>query len=521
MRLFRLLVQLICFIFLPGLVGLAFLEIKTLFIDLFNANFIGIFTDCSLFLILALGTMIIGRFFCGWMCMFGSYNDWVHLFGQKVFKINYKINQKIDSYLKYIKFVVLIFITCFLWTGIMTLPGGMSPWDALMQLGNISYVWSNYLGGLIILIGITIGALFIDRFFCRYLCPLGAIWTILSKLRIVKIDKKRDICGPCRACSLKCAMGIDLNAVDEVNSGECINCFNCVTICPKDNAKCAINHKRVNEYLAATLAVAGTSGLYVVSDKILQNYNTSVSEAAANSIYADGTYTGIGNGYRPNTKVNVTISNGKISVISLVSTNDTDSFFNKAWSTIKNAILKAQATDVNTVSGATRSSNGIIAAVNDALSQAEEAKKASTSSTTATIESDDGTTSSQTESSTTNNITSSSSNGSTISSDSITSTDSSSTTTSNKIYNDGTYTGTGVGYKPYTKVSVTIKNDKITSITLISTNDTDNFFNRAWTTIKNAIISAQSIKVNTVSGATRSSNGIIAAVNDALTQAKI
>ena len=200
-----------------------------------------------------------------------------------------------------------------------------------------------------------------------------------------------------------------------------------------------------------------------------------------------------------------TISNGKITDITVYSSNETESFFNKAWNTIKNAIISKQSTDVNTVSGATRSSEGIIEAVNNALTQAEEAQKVETTIASETTTTSVGTTTTKTTSTTTKTTTT------------ATTTASSSTSTT---YKDGTYTGTGTGYKPYTKVTVTISNGKISSITLVSTNDTDKFFTKAWSTIKNAIISKQSTTVSTVSGATRSSEGIIEAVNDALSQAQ-
>lgn len=505
-KIIRLIVQILFFIFFPGLVGSAFLEIKVLFVDIFTANFASIIGDTSLIIVLLLSTIFFGRFFCGWMCMFGTYNDIVNLIGKKVFKIKYKINPKVDSYLKYLKYVVLIFITCFIWTSLVTIPSGSSPWDALMQLTNPTYAFNNYLIGLIILVFITIGDLFVERFFCRYLCPLGAIFSIVSKGRILSIKKERTVCSPCKACTHKCSMGINLDNVDYVTSGECINCLNCTKICPKNNAHLALNKKAVNEYAAVAVAVAGTTGLYLATDKIASNYiDTSSTSEVSVSKYADGTYIGTGTGYKPNLKVSVTISNGKITDITVYSSNETESFFNKAWNTIKNAIISKQSTDVNTVSGATRSSEGIIEAVNNALTQAEEAQKVETTIASETTTTSVGTTTTKTTSTTTKTTTT------------ATTTASSSTSTT---YKDGTYTGTGVGYKPYTKVTVTISNGKISSITLVSTNDTDKFFTKAWSTIKNAIISKQSTTVSTVSGATRSSEGIIEAVNDALSQAQ-
>jgi uncharacterized protein with FMN-binding domain len=87
-------------------------------------------------------------------------------------------------------------------------------------------------------------------------------------------------------------------------------------------------------------------------------------------------------------------------------------------------------------------------------------------------------------------------------------------------YKDGTYTGTGSGFGGTTKISVTIAGGKITGVKTVSNEDTSKYYNRAIGTITNSVISKQSGSVDTVSGATYSSRGIIEAVQNALSQAK-
>jgi uncharacterized protein with FMN-binding domain len=86
-------------------------------------------------------------------------------------------------------------------------------------------------------------------------------------------------------------------------------------------------------------------------------------------------------------------------------------------------------------------------------------------------------------------------------------------------YKDGTYTGQATGYRPGLEVNVTIKNNKIENIHIINSNDTPRFFSRAANTVPQEIIDNQSVQVDAVSRATRSSNGIMAAVSDALSKA--
>jgi NosR/NirI family transcriptional regulator, nitrous oxide reductase regulator len=256
--------------------------------------------------------------------------------------------------------------------------------------------------------------MFIERFFCRYLCPLGAVFAITSKLRVFKIDKPTDKCGKCRICTNNCPMGIELYKVEKVNSGECINCLRCTEVCPRKNAQSSFCDEKINSTIATTAAVAAFVGLYSINSLVggAINNGNSVVQAATNdtttssnssidsnnststvnttnasstntsvninstntsksSKYKDGTYTGVGQGYRPGLTVSVTIKSDKITNIQIIAINDTPRFYNDAVNTIPSEIIQAQSTNVDAVSGATRSSNGIMTAVDDALSQAK------------------------------------------------------------------------------------------------------------------------------------------------------
>ena len=130
--------------------------------------------------------------------------------------------------------------------------------------------------------------------------------------------------------------------------------------------------KVLYEYAVAILAVAGTAGTYLDVDQLATTYApTSSATETVTSKYADGTYTGSGRGYSGTTEVSVTIANDKITSINLVSKNDSQRQFQSAWNSIPSKIISSNSTNVSVVSGATYSSEGIISAVEDALSQAE------------------------------------------------------------------------------------------------------------------------------------------------------
>jgi polyferredoxin len=381
----RFITQIVFLVLFPGLFTLTFSEVKEIYTMVLNGNFNFIEAFPKLIEVLALIplTIIFGRFFCGWMCAFGTFNDIIYLFSKKVFKIKFKVSEELDSALKYIKFLLLVIIVVAMWTFGITVFEGSNPWDAFAQMTNLSEAINSYAIGCAILAFIIVGAMFIERFFCRYLCPLGAVFAITSKIRIFNINKPKDKCGKCRMCTNNCAMGIPLYEIDKVKSSECINCLKCVTVCPRKNAQAAIFDENINPAMGSAVAVAAFAGMYSLGNVLANNADTSLTNGTAISstqngtsssssvTYKDGTYTGTGNGYRPNLQVSVTIKNDKITAIKIGSNNETPSYASRPFTSIPQAIIKAQSTDVDTISGATRTCIGIIMAVEDALNDAK------------------------------------------------------------------------------------------------------------------------------------------------------
>ncbi|OPJ62750.1 FMN-binding protein [Clostridium oryzae] len=376
-QVFRLVVQLLFLFLFPGLFSLTFHEIGQIYKALINGSFsikeqYANIIEAVAFIPL---TILFGRFFCGWLCAFGTYNDLIYLLSSKFLKIKFKIDEETDRVLKYVKYAVLVFIVIFIWSLSIDAFSSASPWDAFAQISNIKSAAATYIIGFILLIFITIGAFFVERFFCRYLCPLGAIYSIISKLRIFNISKPKDHCGKCKMCTSNCAMGIDLYKRDKVTSGECINCMRCTEVCPRSNASASAAFTRVNSAALSAVAIAIFTGFYglnyLLGSKLAAaNIITASSNSSSTSKYKDGTYSGEGTGYMPGLQVSVKVENGKITKIDIVSDNETPRFAQTPMQVIPQEIIAAQSTDVDTVSGATRTSNGIIEAVNDALSQA-------------------------------------------------------------------------------------------------------------------------------------------------------
>ena len=218
---------------------------------------------------------------------------------------------------------------------------------------------------------------------------------------------------------------------------------------------------------------------------------TEDTQAATGSFdLADGVYKGSATGYRGSVTVAVTILDKKIVSIDILSASDDEAFFNRAKGVI-DRIISSQSLDVDVVSGATYSSNGIIGAVKNAL----------------TGEKDNG-------------VTGKSKQESTSESESDSSSAEIAAVQDASAYKDGTYYGTGKGFAGNIKVKVDIAGGKISAISIVSTKDGDSYVKSA-SSLLDTIVEKQSTNVDTVSGATFSSRGIIAAVRNALSQAAV
>ena len=476
-----------------------------------------------------------------------------------------KVPERADKVLRLFKYAVLLFIVIGVWTFSVTGTTLWSPWTIFGMYatfkGFTDGAFLLTVGGALMLI-ILIGSVFIERFFCKYLCPLGALYSLASRFRIFRIKKPSAQCGNCRLCSSRCSMAIPMNKYDSIKSGECINCLRCTTVCHRDNVK-ADTVPAVSGTVAA-IALMGVNYVGCIPENSQnstagQSYTSEVSLSNGTGKYKDGTYTGTGSGFRGNISVSVTVSGGNITAITVDSSKDDSEFFSKAQSKIIPEIISSQSTDVDTVSGATFSSRGIIEAIKDALgdqllnedstdnsqsstgessiSEKHTKKKPKNSSQESSVpeSSVDAQESSQAAEESSEEIQDSSEEIQDSSDDPFESSeevqdsskeeqesreessDNGSVSESGTgVFADGVYTGTGTGFRGETSVIVTVSGGKITDITVNSYQDDDRFFNSASYGVISSIISGQTTEVDTVSGATFSSNGIIEAVSNAL-----
>ncbi len=218
-----------------------------------------------LFAALLLLTLVASRGFCGWICPFGSVQEWLGLLGRKIFRKKFNPSGNFDRALRYFKYVVLAVIVALTWHMGALVFRDYDPFLAFFHLGKgmdeLPYAYA--------VLGVVLaGSLYVERFFCKYACPLGAVLGILGKAGLTRIQRNPAGCKGCNICQKKCHAHVDFLSVTTIRDAECNHCMDCVVDCPKPNVlsvrgpKWRFSHPVYASMLVfGLLALIGTSQL--------------------------------------------------------------------------------------------------------------------------------------------------------------------------------------------------------------------------------------------------------------------
>lgn len=195
---------------------------------------------------LTLVGVAMGRFVCGWLCPFGLVQELLYKIPSSKFKLNKRFAAL--KYLKYVILLVFVFLLPMFWVNDIGMgdptfckyicPAGTLEGGIPLTLLNTSlksaigflFVWKTTLLIITIILSIVI-----FRPFCRFICPLGAIYSLFNPISVYRLEVNKAACTSCGACSRKCKMDIDV--YNHPNSLECIRCGECKSACPHNAIK--------------------------------------------------------------------------------------------------------------------------------------------------------------------------------------------------------------------------------------------------------------------------------------------
>jgi len=269
--------------------------LESLYTLLFTGSFIkkiysGTVVLLGLTVILAI---LFRRSFCGLLCPFGALQELFGMLRQKLFKRRFIIPPKVDRPARYLKYAILLLTLVMAWYYGALWMAPYDPYSAYSHLTSIAGAIEKdpfEIIGFALLFITLIGSFLYDRFFCKYLCPVGAFYAIIGKVSPTKIERDDNLCVHCKKCNKACPVNIDVEQSVKITDPECINCNECVLACPEKGAlEVKTAKKTVHPLIILALVVALFFGTIVIAqltcnDEAKANAGGSESESTVTQI---------------------------------------------------------------------------------------------------------------------------------------------------------------------------------------------------------------------------------------------
>jgi polyferredoxin len=191
-----------------------------------------------IFLTILLMSLLAKKSFCSWLCPVGTLSEGAYKLGRLLFGRNFSVWSRLDILLRSIKYLLLLLFVKFILLDM--------PQDALVVFLDAPY-WAvsdvkmlrffTHMSGItiVVLASLTIVSIFYKNFWCRYLCPYGALLGLASFVSPFKIRRDAAGCTGCKRCSDVCPSALAVHSGTAVSSPECMGCLTCVAHCPERN----------------------------------------------------------------------------------------------------------------------------------------------------------------------------------------------------------------------------------------------------------------------------------------------
>ena len=194
----------------------------------------------AMFLLMAFLAMslLMKKAFCSWLCPIGTLSENLWKLGRKLFKKSLRVPRWVDLPLRSLKYLLLGFFGFFI--AVMPaqqIAGFMqSPYAMVADVKMLNFF--RYMGetAAIVLLALVALSVVVENFWCRYLCPYGALMGLASLLSPVKIRRDKEACIDCGKCSKACPSHLAVDQLVQIRSVECTACMECVASCPAEHA---------------------------------------------------------------------------------------------------------------------------------------------------------------------------------------------------------------------------------------------------------------------------------------------
>jgi polyferredoxin len=191
-----------------------------------------------LFMAFLLMSLVLKKSFCSWICPVGTLSEYLWKLGRRVLGRNLHLPRWADLPLRGLKYLLLGFFVFVI--GAMSaeaIQDFMStPYGLIADVKMLNFFRGMGLTAAIVLGVLVLGSVLVQNFWCRYLCPYGALMGVVSLISPVKIRRDPDSCIDCGKCARACPADMPINRLAQIRSVECTACLTCVAACPAQDA---------------------------------------------------------------------------------------------------------------------------------------------------------------------------------------------------------------------------------------------------------------------------------------------
>ena len=189
-----------------------------------------------IFLMALVTAVFLKRGFCSWVCPFGLLTEYLNRLHRMLFRKNLKVPPWLDYPLRSLKYLLLAF---FLWAIVLKMNAAAldyfiySPYNMVADIKMLYFFTNITPFAFWVLMALVVLSILVRNFWCRYLCPYGALLGVLSFLSVLKIHRNEETCTNCQKCTRTCPVDIKVHKTRSVISDECHACLKCVAVCPE------------------------------------------------------------------------------------------------------------------------------------------------------------------------------------------------------------------------------------------------------------------------------------------------
>ncbi len=201
--------------------------------------------------------------FCGWLCPVGTVSEYLWRAGRRIFRRNWALPKWADVPLRGLKYILF---GLFLWA-----VGGMSaaavdafmrgPYGIVADVKMLNFFRHMSLTAAVVIGALAIASIFVKNFWCRYLCPYGAMLGIFALASPVRIRRDADFCIDCAKCAKACPSLLPVDKLVTIKSAECTACLECVASCPAAGAL-QLSPMRTSKRVPAWVVAAGIAMIF-------------------------------------------------------------------------------------------------------------------------------------------------------------------------------------------------------------------------------------------------------------------